>query len=165
MGHELDRIQGLLDGELAPHEAAEVRDHCARCRECGQALVSAVAVWQRLDAAAAPPPPRAAWPGVQAALAARTHSGALTPRLAASAVAAALGGLALGLTLGLGGFTSSRGDGQTPESAPEVAAATDLVVDGVSLLVDESAPTLERLYFSDAADLPQPVAPDQEATP
>ncbi len=162
MRHEQDKIQALLDGELEPAAAARVRGHCAECPECAAALEAARAVWAVLGQTPAPEPGAPAWPGIRAALASRAGVRALRLRFAAGGVAAAVAGLALGLVLGLGRAELARESAAVALSTPgEVEPSAELVFDSASLLADESAPTLERLYFASAGQRSDPgeVAP------
>jgi len=145
IGHEQDRIRAWLDGELAPDEAARVREHCAACPDCARALAELTATWQALALGEAPPPPRPAWPGVRAALAGRARARVPRLRLAFGGAGAVVAGLAIGLALGLDSPAAPAGEAAAASGGGS-AAASELVYDSASLLVGTAAPTLEGIY-------------------
>jgi len=107
-------IDDLVDGALAPAEAAAVAAHCAACPECGRALETTRAV---LAAARALPreqaPPPALWDAVAARTVARRRAPWLAYAAAATVVAA------------IGGVIAARLPAPAP-AAPQVAAVAPL---------------------------------------
>ena len=93
------KIVELLDGELAPAVAAEVREHCDACAQCRQVHRDFSAVRGMLAAHASSEPLRPIWPAVRARRE-KTASPASRPAFGFAATAAALAGIALGVLVG-----------------------------------------------------------------
>jgi anti-sigma factor RsiW len=86
-GFEED-LSALLDDELAPERAAELRDHVAVCAGCRELLGRLVRVDSALSGAPARPVPASLRARLEASLAADRQAGGAEPR---RAVRAALG--------------------------------------------------------------------------
>jgi anti-sigma factor RsiW len=93
------KIVALLDGELAPAVAAEVRGHCDACAHCRQVRQDFSAVRGMLSAHAGSEPLRPIWPAVRARRE-KAASPASRPAFGVAATAAALVGIALGVMVG-----------------------------------------------------------------
>jgi anti-sigma factor RsiW len=104
------KILALLDGELAPAVAAEVREHCGVCAQCRQVLRDFSAVRGTLEAHARSEPLRPVWPAVRAHLG-RAASPGFRPAFGLATTAAALAGIALGVLVGSMAHRSTEHDG------------------------------------------------------
>jgi anti-sigma factor RsiW len=96
---EGEKILALLDGELDPAVAGEIREHCAACAPCGQVLREFSEVRGLLAAHAPSEPLRPAWPAVRTRLEAAAAP-AFRPAFGFATTAAAVVGIALGVLVG-----------------------------------------------------------------
>jgi anti-sigma factor RsiW len=93
------KIVALLDGELAPAVAAEVRRHCEACAQCRQVLQDFSAVRGVLAAHGSSAPLRPIWPVVRVRRE-KAASPGFRPAFGFATAAAALVGIVLGVLVG-----------------------------------------------------------------
>jgi hypothetical protein len=107
---EEKKLLALLDGELAPVVADQIREHCGACAQCRDALQDLSAVHEMIRAHAPSGPLRPAWPFVKD----RLGRGSL-PRLRSAfgvaTTAAALVGVLLGVVVGSIGNRQTENEG------------------------------------------------------
>lgn len=146
----------LVDGELAPHEAARLRAHVEGCADCRRARESFLLLRRELRSYERAPDPHAQSKALAAILGSRAHgaetagrstappgmfgrlTGSLAGVLGASrlrpAHVAALALLLAGTVLGVRWFTGSRNSSRTPQTdAPTVANTNGLPVPAPTL--------------------------------
>ena len=104
------KILALLDGELAPAVAAEVREHCEACAQCRQVLQDFSAVRGALEAHARSEPLGPVWPAVRAHLG-KAASPGFRAAFGFATTAAALAGIALGVLVGSLAHRSAEHEG------------------------------------------------------
>jgi anti-sigma factor RsiW len=92
------KILALLDGELSPGEAEEVRGHCASCEECRRTRDDLASVGRVLQAHPDEESLRPIWPVVQERLES-TDRPLLRPLFGLAASAAVAAGILLGVLL------------------------------------------------------------------
>lgn len=90
------RIMALIDGELAPSEAGEVRDHCSSCSSCAKILEEFSRVRETLGSHERGEPVRPIWPAVR-----ERREKARLPVFRAASTATAAAMAATGVVIGL----------------------------------------------------------------
>lgn len=132
--HVEDRIEAMLNGELARDEDRLVRDHCAACVDCRKNLERSLEVRRLLELYPPLVPSVSLWPAVSLRLArerAPLYRFAATMALAACAVA----GVSLGVYLG------------QPDASPRAEEGLWSVLES-TVVVD--SPGLHTVYLNES---------------